>query len=140
MNARPFIDTNVLVYLFDSRTPAKRRRAAELLDEIAARDSAPVISTQVLQEAYVALTRKLGEPAEETRAVLQSLEGGAFDVQPVDVPMIWQAAALSASARVSFWDALVVEAAREAGCSVVYSEDMQDGRDFDGVRIVNPFG
>jgi predicted nucleic acid-binding protein len=139
MNGRSFVDTNVLVYLFDGRTPSKRRRAAGLLSELARGESAPVVSTQVLQEAYVALTRKLDMAPDEALASLQMMEGSPFDIHPVDVPLIWRAAARSASDRLSFWGSLVVETAREAGCSVVYSEGLQAGRAFDGVRIHNPF-
>lgn len=139
MNGRSFVDTNVIVYLFDARTPAKRRRAAALLEELAEGEKAPVISTQVLQEAYVALTRKLEMPPDEVLGTLQLMEGSSFDVHPIDAPLVWRAAARSDSARISFWDALIVETAREAGCAVVYSEDLQPGRDFDGVRIETPF-
>lgn len=139
MTGRAFVDTNVIVYLFDSRTPAKRRRAAALLAELARGESAPVASTQVLQEAYVALTRKLDMAPDEALASLQLMESGPFDIHPVDVPLVWRAATRSAADRLSFWDALVIETAREAGCAVLYSEDLQAGRDFDGVRIENPF-
>jgi predicted nucleic acid-binding protein len=140
MKGRSFVDTNVIVYLFDGRVPAKRRRAAELLERLARADSAPVVSTQVLQEAYVALTRKLDVAPDDALASLQLMDGAPFDVHPVDVPLVWRAAARSAADRLAFWDALVVETAREAGCSQIYSEDLQDGRDFGGVRVENPFG
>ncbi|MCZ8131678.1 MAG: PIN domain-containing protein [Steroidobacteraceae bacterium] len=140
MSARAFVDTNVVVYLFDDREPKKRARAVALLERLAQADSVPVVSTQVLQEAYVALTRKVGVPAEEALATLQLMEGASFDVQPVDAKLVWRAAARSAADRLSFWDALVVETARDAGCAVLYSEDLQDGQDFDGVRVANPFG
>jgi predicted nucleic acid-binding protein len=139
MTGRAFVDTNVVVYLFDDREPAKRQRSAALLERLACGDAAPVVSTQVLQEAYVALTRKVGVPPDEALSTLQLMEGAAFDVHPVDVGLVWRAAARSAADRLSFWDSLIVETAREAGCSVVYSEDLQHGRDFDGVRIENPF-
>jgi predicted nucleic acid-binding protein len=139
MSGRAFVDTNVVVYLFDARDPAKRRRAAALLELLAHGEATPVVSTQVLQEAYVALTRKLGVPAGDALATLQLMEGASFDVHAVDAALVWRAAARSADDRVSFRDALIVETAREAGCAVVYSEDLQHGRDFDGVRVENPF-
>ncbi len=93
MSARAFVDTNVVVYLFDDREPKKRARAVALPERLAEADSAPVVSTQVLQEAYVALTRKVGVPAEEALATLQLMEGASFDVQPVDLKRVWRAAA-----------------------------------------------
>lgn len=140
MTARAFVDTNVVVYLFDEREPAKRRRAGELLGDLARGDAPPVVSTQVLQEAYVALTRKVGVPPDEALSTLQLMDGAAFDVHRVEVGVVWRAAARSVADRLSYWDALIVETARDAGCSVVYSEDLQHGRDYDGVRVENPFG
>ncbi|MGB6606012.1 MAG: PIN domain-containing protein [Steroidobacteraceae bacterium] len=139
MSAKSFVDTNVLVYLFDGRVPAKQRRAAELLRQLADADDAPVISTQVLQEAFVALTRKLAMPAREAIGALQLLEAGSFAIQRVDPPLIWRAATRSADERLSFWDALIIEAAQEAGCTQLYSEDLQANRSFGEVTIRNPF-
>lgn len=139
MSDKAFVDTNVIVYLFDSRTPAKRRRAGELLQELAKEAHAPVVSTQVLQEAYVAVTRKLGVDPGEAVATLMLMEGATFTVQPVDVPLVWRGARRSIDDHVSFWDGLIVEAAREAGCTRLYSEDLEAGRSFDGLTVSNPF-
>ena len=139
MNARAFVDTNVIIYLFDARTPDKRRAAAELLIGLAEKEDAPVISTQVLQEAFSALTRKLGMDPQEALDTLRLTADGSFTVQPIDVPLIWKAASRSIKDMLSFWDALIVEAARQAGCTVLYSEDMQTNRSFDGLIVRNPF-
>ena len=139
MSGRAFVDTNVIVYLFDSRTPAKRKRAGELLQALAEEAHAPVVSTQVLQEAYVAVTRKLGVDPGEALATLMMMDGATFTVQPVDAPLVWRGARRSVDDQVSFWDGLIVETAREAGCSRLYSEDFQAGRSFDGVTVTNPF-
>jgi predicted nucleic acid-binding protein len=139
MSAKSFVDTNVLLYLFDERTPAKQRQAAELLERLAAVDEAPVISTQVLQESFVGLTRKLHVEAKEALAALQAMEAASFAIQAIDVPMIWRAALRAAADRLSFWDSLIIEAAREAGCTQLYSEDLQHGRSFDGLTVSNPF-
>ena len=74
MSDKAFVDTNILVYLFDSRTPAKQRRAGELLLHLAKEPDAPVVSTQVLQEAYSALTRKLDMDPREALNALKMLE------------------------------------------------------------------
>lgn len=139
MSDKAFVDTNILVYLFDGRSPAKQRRAAELLLRLAKEPDAPVVSTQVLQEAYSALTRKLDMDPREALDALKMLEGTSFTVQPVDVPLIWRGAQRSIDDQLSFWDGLIVESAREAGCTLLYSEDMQDGRSFDGVTVRSPF-
>ena len=139
MNDRAFIDTNIIVYLFDKRTPSKRRSAARLLTQLAQQADAPVISTQVLQEAFSALTRKLGMDPQQALDALRLTADGSFTVQAIDVPLIWEAATRSIKDRVSFWDGLIVEAARQAGCTVLYSEDMQTGRSFDGLVVSNPF-
>lgn len=134
-----FVDTNVIVYLFDGRFPGKQRTAGELLQQLVRERMAPFLSTQVLQEAYCALTRKLNMDSKSAISALQDIEAAGFTIQPVDVPLIWRAAARSAGEQLSFWDGLIVEAAREAGCAVLYSEDLQDGRVFDQVTVRNPF-
>jgi predicted nucleic acid-binding protein len=139
MSGKSFVDTNVLIYLFDQRTPAKQRRAASLLQQLAEEEDAPVISTQVLQETFVGLTRKLEMDPAEALATLQMVHAASFTIQSIDAPLIWRAATRTIQDKLSFWDSLIVEAAREAGCSVLYSEDMQSDRLFDGMKIANPF-
>jgi predicted nucleic acid-binding protein len=139
MSGKSFVDTNVIVYLFDERTPAKQRRAAELLQRLAQEIDAPVVSTQVLQEAFAALTRKLDMDPAKALATLQLMEGASFTVQAIDVPLVWRGATRSIADKVSFWDGLIIEAAQEAGCTTLYSEDMQADRSFDGLTIKNPF-
>jgi len=139
MSGKCFIDTNVLVYLFDSRTPAKQRAAGELLQRLADEKTVPIVSTQVLQETYSALTRKLGMDGKEALATLMTMEDASFAVRPVDVTLVWKGAKRSIDDKLSFWDALIVEAACDAGCSTLYTEDLQSGRSFDGLAIENPF-
>lgn len=138
MSDRTFIDTNILVCLFDGRFPRKQRAAGELLQRLVRERVAPVVSTQVLQEAYCALTRKLSMQSNEAVSALQTVEASGFTVQPVEVSLIWRAAARANGGQLSFRDGLIVEAAREAGCVVLYSEDLQDGRKFDQVEVRNP--
>jgi predicted nucleic acid-binding protein len=139
MSAKAFIDTNVLVYLFDSRVPAKQQRAAQLFEQLATADDAPTLSTQVLQEAFVALTRKLLLEAKEALSLLQALEQTSFAIQPIHAPLIWRAAERLMTDKLSFWDALIVEAALEAGCTILYSEDFQEGRSYGSLTVSNPF-
>lgn len=137
MSDRAFVDTNVLVYLFDRDTPVKQRRARELLAREASR---LVLSTQVLAEFYVAVTRKLARPlsAPEAEAAVGDL--CALDVVALDAPLVRRGVARARRERLSLWDALIVEAALARGCVQLLSEDFQDGRVFDGrLAVTNPF-
>jgi len=133
---RSFFDTNVLIYADDKAAVAKQRQALELLAEHR-RARTGVVSMQVLQEYFVTVTRKLRvDPAIARRKVELLAE---FDVAAPEVSDILAAIDLHRLHGFSFWDALVVRAAKQAGCGVLYSEDMQGTREIEGVRIVNPF-
>jgi predicted nucleic acid-binding protein len=140
MSARSFLDTNIIVYLFDERAPAKRLIAGKLMQGFVDEQIVPVVSTQVLEEAYSTITRKLRVDHATALAALQRMEKASFTVEPIDVPLIWRAATRSADDKLSFWDALIVESASAAQCSVLYSEDLQHGRTFGNVTVRNPFG
>lgn len=96
-----------------------------------------MLSTQILQEYFAAATRKLAVPSDIARRKLQLF--ARFPVVKIDVPDIVAAVDLHRLHTISFWDALVVRAAQEGGCAVVYSEDLHDSWNIDGLRIVNPF-
>jgi len=136
MSGRAFLDTNVLVYLFDRDTPAKQRRAREVLET---EGGSAAVSTQVLQEFYVTVTRKLGQPLAEKDAEAAVRDLAALEVVPVDTPLVLAAIARSRADRLSLWDALVVESALRAGCRRLLTEDLQDGRLFGRLRVENPF-
>ena len=131
-----FLDTNVLAYACDADQPVKRDKARALL-KAASRDVPPCVSTQVLQEFFVTVTRKLGvEPLQAKRIIhsFRHMETVLIDPEDInraiDGSVIWQ---------VSFWDALILTSARKAHCAVLYSEDLNDGQVYDTVRVVNPF-
>ena len=136
MSARSFFDTNVLVYADDKAAPAKQRRALELVAEHR-RAGTGVVSLQVLQEYFVTVTRKLGVDVRIVRRKVELL--AEFDVAAPDVADILAAIDLHRLHGFSFWDALVLRAAKQSGCSVLLSEDFQESREVDGVRVVNPF-
>jgi len=136
MSARSFFDTNVLIYADDKAAPAKQRRALELVTEHR-RDRTGVVSLQVLQEYFVTVTRKLHVDPRTARRKVELL--AEFDVAAPDVSDILAAIDLHRLHGFSFWDGLILRAAKQSGCSVLFSEDMQDAREIDGVRIVNPF-
>lgn len=136
MNVRSFFDTNVLVYADDKASPKKQRRAIELVAE-QRRAGTGVVSLQVLQEYFVTVTRKLGVDARLARRKVELL--AEFDVVAPEVADILAAIDLHRLHGFSFWDALILRSAKQAGCRVLLSEDFQDQREVDGVRIVNPF-
>ena len=136
MRARTFFDTNVLVYADDKAAPAKQRRALDLIAEHR-RARTGVVSLQVLQEYFVTVTRKLHLDPRIARRKVELI--AEFDVVFPEVADILAAIDLHRLHGVSFWDALVLRAAKQAGCSVLLSEDMQGNREIDGVQIVNPF-
>jgi predicted nucleic acid-binding protein len=136
MPARSFFDTNVLIYADDKAAPAKQRRALDLVTEHR-RAGTGVVSLQVLQEYFVTVTRKLHvEPSIARRKVELLAE---FQVAAPDVSDILAAIDLHRLHNLSFWDALVIRSAKQSGCTVLFSEDMQHSREIDGLQIVNPF-
>jgi predicted nucleic acid-binding protein len=136
MSDRSFFDTNILVYADDKAVPAKQRRAIELVAEHR-RAGTGVLSLQVLQEYFVTVTRKLHVDAKIARRKVELL--AEFDLVVPDLDDILAAIDLHRLHGFSFWDALVLRAAKEAACIVLFSEDLQPGRVADGVQIVNPF-
>jgi predicted nucleic acid-binding protein len=136
MRARSFFDTNVLVYADDRAAPAKQRRALDLIAEHR-RARTGVVSLQVLQEYFVTVTRKLHLDPRIARRKVELI--AEFDVASPEIADILAAIDLHRLHGVSFWDALVLRAAKQAGCSILLSEDMQGNREIDGVQIVNPF-
>lgn len=136
MSVRSFFDSNILVYSDDLDSPTKRQQAQELLARLA-RQRAAVLSTQVLQEYFNAATHKLKVPAEIARRKVELF--ARIDVVQVGLPIILRAIDLHRLHTLAFWDSLIIAAAQEARCRVLFSEDLQTGRRFDGVEIVNPF-
>ena len=136
MPVRSFFDTNILVYADDQDDVAKQHRAVELFTEHR-RSRTGVVSLQVLQEYFVTVTRKLQIDARTARRRVQLLS--KFDVVVPEVSDVLAAIDLHRLHGFSFWDALILRAAQQAGCNVLFTEDMQQSREIDGVRIVNPF-
>jgi predicted nucleic acid-binding protein len=136
MSARSFLDSNLLVYTDDGRAPEKRAKALQLIERLRLTGTG-VLSTQVLQEYFASATRKLGVPAAVARRKVEIF--GRFDLVLIDLPDILAAIDLHRLHQFSIWDALILHAARQGSCKVVYSEDLQAGRRLGGLEIVNPF-
>lgn len=138
MKERVFVDTNVLVYLFDADNPVKQRLVQDLLSNRELRTRL-ILSTQVLQEFYVSVTRKLATPLDPEVAFQAVQDLAILPMVQIDPPLILLAIQRSRKAKVSFWDALILEAALTAGATLLYSEDFQNGAVYGGMRIANPF-
>jgi predicted nucleic acid-binding protein len=135
---RVFVDTNVLVYLFDADAPTKQERAREVVSELA-RNSSLVVSSQVLSELYVTVTRKLAHPLNPAAALRALADLAVFPVVAIDAALVQRAAVRAVSEQIAYWDALILDAAVEAGAGTVYSEDLQQGRTYQGVTVADPF-
>jgi predicted nucleic acid-binding protein len=135
---RVFFDTNILVYLFDSDAVEKKERARALF-EAEARAGRALLSTQVLQEFYVTVTRKLAEPLDPATAEKIVRHFSTLPLIQIDADRIMAAIARSRNIRISFWDALIVEAALAGGAGRLLSEDLQHGQRIHGIEIENPF-
>ncbi|MEO5735113.1 MAG: PIN domain-containing protein [Rubrivivax sp.] len=133
---RSFIDTNVLIYADAGDEPAKQSVAIALIAQCL-RDGSGVISTQVLHEFINAALRKLNLPLATVRERLRVY--ARFETIGSSTAAALEALELHATHRISFWDALILQAARQSGCVRLLSEDLQTGASIAGVRIVNPF-
>ena len=133
---RYFFDTNVLVYAYDRADARKREAARTLIEETIAKDEFTV-STQVLAEFYSTAMRRKIMGAVEARALVRQWS----DSHPVPqtAELVARGIALQQEHSLNIWDALIVEAAREARCDILYTEDLQHGRRFGELEIVNPF-
>jgi predicted nucleic acid-binding protein len=137
MSAKTFVDTNVLIYAHDVDAGAKHESARNILRQLwSQRDGA--LSTQVLQEFYVNVRRKIATPLSRpaARAVVDSYVVWCVDTTPAEITAAFR---IEDEAGLSFWDALIIAAARKAGAHRLLTEDLNAGQIIWGVRIENPF-
>lgn len=138
MSDKVFFDTNILVYAYDRNEAEKGAVARQLIQEYGS-DGSIVLSTQVLQEFYVTLT-KMGKQMltrEEASEIVSDFS--EFPLIQVNKDIIIHATKRHQSGAFSFWDSLIIEAALQARCSTLLTEDMQDGLVIDAMQIQNPF-
>jgi len=135
---RVFVDTNILVYAYDSSAGIKNREARKILADLWA-SGLGVLSTQVLQEFFVTVTRKLPKFMDPgiARDVVRDLLN--WEVVTVDGDTILDAIDLYRSQGWSFWDSLIIAAAGKGGCTLLLSEDLLSGQRVGKVTIRNPF-
>jgi predicted nucleic acid-binding protein len=136
INVASFIDSNILIYAEASDEPKKQKLALKLLRQLKlSRDG--VLSTQVLQEFSNVAMKKMGLAANHVRAQVQS--HAQFQVVLITPVIILDAIDWHQTKQLSFWDALIVQAAIKSGCTTLYTEDLNAGQNYAGVRVVNPF-
>ena len=132
-----FFDTNILVYLFDGGAAAKQKAARALFKRHTEAGDI-LLSTQVLQEFYVSVTRKLDKPLPTREAGEAVASLAELPCAQVDPKLVLAAVRRCQSMKLSFWDALILEAALSGGATTLYTEDLQHGFIADGLRIENP--
>jgi len=138
MKYRAFFDTNILAYEFDSSDILKHEKARDILD-IWRPSGFLVISTQVIQELFVVLTRKFRPalPVNDAEEVIKAYS--SCNIHTISVETILKAIRISDDHSLSFWDGLIITAAKEARCKVLFTEDLNHGQMIWGIKIVNPF-
>ncbi len=137
MNAKVFVDTNVLVYAHDIDAGCKQQKALEILLDLRQQRSIAV-SMQVLQELYNAVTRKLAYPMpkDEARAIVEDFSYWCVDTTTEEIKRAFQ---IEDEARINFWDSMIIAAAIKSGASLILSEDLNPGQIIAGIQIENPF-
>lgn len=139
MNDSVFLDTNVLVYANDTAEPTKQHAARTLLKQVLGAENG-VISVQVLSEFWVTVTRKIISPLSITTARQEAeLFGVMMTVVDLDAALFYDALRLQQLHQISFRDAQIIAAAETAGCSTLYSEDLNPGQKYGNIAVVNPF-
>ena len=137
MKDRVFFDSNIFVYSVDGKNPEKMKIAQNLISNASSEGTA-IISTQNLQEFYNATTKKLNRDKNDAKLDVEDFSE-MFPVVQINVPLITKAVDLQIRYQLSFYDALIVATASKENCVICYSEDLNNGQIYDGVKIVNPF-
>jgi predicted nucleic acid-binding protein len=137
MAQKYFVDTNILIYAHDRSAGAKHDRARQLIERLWASGEG-VLSTQVLQELCINLRRKVARtlPVEEVRQLIQDYLSWEIIINTPE--SVLQALDIEVRYKISFWDALVLQAAESSGATVLYSEDLSAGQHYGSIQVVNP--
>ncbi|HEX3069466.1 MAG TPA: PIN domain-containing protein [Thermoanaerobaculia bacterium] len=137
MSDKYFVDTNILIYAHDAAAGVKHKRAKALVEELW-RNRSGVVSTQILQELVVNLRRKAAPPLDAKATLDIVTDYLSWQVVVNGGDSILAALELEQRYQISFWDALVIQAAHASGARILYSEDLSDGQMYGSVRVVNP--
>jgi predicted nucleic acid-binding protein len=138
MNAKAFVDTNVLVYAHDASAVEKHEIAKSLIDELWI-EKTGVLSTQVLQEFYVTVRRKVRKPVNISTAKRWISDYLNWTIIENDGITLLRAMDVEQRYQISFWDAMIIQAATQADVTLLYSEDLNHGQLYGKVRVENPF-
>ncbi len=138
MRDKTFVDTNILVYAHDKDAGRKHEIARKVISELW-ESRLGLISTQVLQEFYLTLTRKIPAPLDRptTRRILRNYF--SWEVVINDPSLILQASEIEETYQISFWEALIVSAAFSKNATTILTEDLNHGQVIEGIEINNPF-
>jgi predicted nucleic acid-binding protein len=138
-NHKPqFIDTNILVYAYNSADPQKQQLASALINELWESRQGH-LSIQVLQEFYVTVTQKIARPLLPEVALPIVGDFGNWVVHSPGVEDLLDAIAIQQKNQLSFWDALIICSAKKLACSIIWTEDLNNGQFYEGLQACNPF-
>ena len=138
MTDRTFIDTNVLVYAYDTHEPRKQERAQTLLKTGIETESA-VLSAQVLSEFFTVVTRRIPNPLSIQEAEEATDLVSILPVVEIDLLLVRRAIRIHKHYGITYWDSLIVAAAERSDCTQIFSEDFNPGQSYNGIVAVNPF-
>ena len=138
MSDKVFLDSNIIVYAYDTHEPEKLVKAQSLLKSLIIQESA-VVSSQVLGEFFVVVTQRIKEPlsADEAMEIIGVLS--VLPVAEIDLSLVKHAIETHKVYGISYWDSLIVAAAERTGCRKLLSEDLNNGQEYNGIVVENPF-
>lgn len=137
MKDKCFLDTNLLVYLYDENELRKQEFLVGFLEKLNGNQQA-IISVQTLGEFYNVTTRKLKLTKNQSQFFCDEIRR-MYPVYEITTENVFHAMNISKQTQFSYWDSLIVAMAVDTGCSILYSEDLNNGQEIEGVKIVNPF-
>ena len=137
MSDKFFVDTNILIYAYDTDAGNKHESCKSKIRELW-NEGNGVISTQVMQEFYVNVTQKIPKPLpfEQVRGILCQYE--AWQVETIDAPLVSFASKIQERNQLSFWDSLIIATATQGNVKILYTEDLNAGQMIEGIEVVNP--
>ncbi len=138
MADRVFVDTNILVYMYDRRDPAKRSIARQRVRR-GIEEGTLLLSVQVLGEFFTVVTRRIPNPLSAEEAELELNRFAVMPVVGIDMAMVRRGLYTHLRYGITYWDALIVAAAERAGCTRILSEDLNPGQTYNGIEIEDPF-
>ena len=134
--SKVFIDTNLLVYTIDRKDKAKQKISRIIIKKLVD-EHIPVLSTQVIQEFYVVATTKMRANPVAVKNIIHNFHN--MELVNIDLQLIEQAIDISVLSQISFWDSLIIAAAEKANCEYAFSEDLNAGQLYRGIKLLNPF-